>query len=67
VAENIPVKKFRVKNFQSKLNIDKNFQHQKLITLYIDYSIPKYFYFKVRNVNMISLFSSVDRRISEPV
>ena len=47
VAENIRVEKFRVKKFLSKLTIDENFQHRTLITLYMDYTMPKYFYFKV--------------------
>ena len=53
VAENNRVKNFRVKKFSLKLTIDENFQHQKLITLYIDYSIPKYFYFKVMCVRYL--------------
>ena len=39
---NIRAKKFRVIKFSSRQPIDKNFRHQKLITLYIDYSKPKY-------------------------
>ena len=41
---NIRAKKFRVKNFLAEPTTDKNFQHR---TLYIDYSMLKYFYVKV--------------------
>ena len=42
VVINIRAKTFCVIRFLSRQTIDENFQHRKLITLYIDYSKPKY-------------------------